>query len=250
MALNIQNTAQINHPRTRTFLYGPTGSGKTTSASSWPSPLFLTPANEGSELALRGRDVDFIKLGLDDQGRSIGVRAHVSSVLAELEQRLAAAMRAANDDAEAELFPWETIVFESLTHYGDLLIADLTNDGSKAMDQQNWGHYATHLRTVFNRLNNLDCHVVMTALEKVAVTKDERAIGGPNVSGSMAVKLPSACDIIGYCQAIPSGRTDTTYRTHFRQFGPFAARSRFPGFPTYVDSLKFSDVESFIVGAE
>ena len=250
MSLKISNTLVMPHPRVRAFFYGATGSGKTTAAATFPTPLFLTPANEGSELTLTGRSFDYIRLGLDDNGRPIGVRAHMTTVLGELEARFTKALKAKSDEEALALFPWETIVFESLTHYGDLLVEDIGQQGSKTMDQQSWGAFATHLRTVYNRLNSLDCHVVLTALEKVQVTDDKRTVGGPNFSGSMAIKLPSACDLIGYCVATPKSAKDTAYRVHFRQHGPFAARSRFTGFPPFVDNFDFSDVERFFVGTK
>ena len=41
---------------------------------------------------------------------------------------------------------------------------------------------------------------------------------------------------------------EATYRCHFQQQGPYVARSRFKGFPASIDTFKFSDVESFLVG--
>jgi len=248
----ISNTKTLEHPKIRAFFYGPTGSGKTTAASTFPRPLFLTPANEGSELTLAGRDFDVIKLGIDDNGRQTPIRPHISSVLTELDQRLQTAMRAKTDAEVVAAFPWETLVLESLTHYCDLVVEDVSNKGQKKMDQLGWGKVSTHLRTVYNRLNNLDCHVVLTSLEKVSVTSDGAAVGGPNVTGSMAVKLPSACDIIGYCRTLPAQRPSEppTYRIHFQQHGPFAARSRFRGFPPYLDDFNFSSVEPFLAGVQ
>jgi len=62
-------------------------------------------------------------------------------------------------------------------------------------------------------------------------------------------KLPQR-DLGARRVATPKSAKDTAYRVHFRQHGPFAARSRFTGFPPFVDNFDFSDVERFFVGTK
>jgi hypothetical protein len=250
MSLAIQNTSGIQQPWTHWFLYGETGSGKTVAAATFPDPLFLVPANEGSELSLRERGVDYIKVGKDADGSPIKARRHMSEILSMLEDRHAKmrAAYAANDDAAAmEAFPWQTIVWESLTHYCDLLVEDISNGGAQKMDQQRWGLLSGHLRTVHGRLRNLDVHVVMTSLAK---TENDgasgAAMGKPHIVGSMAEKLPSSCDVIGYCEEGPTTKNGRQWHVHFAKHKWFPARSRFRGLPAKATNFRFADVQQHL----
>lgn len=250
MTMEIQNTNQIDTPRTAWFLYGATGSGKTTAAATFPRPLLLVPSNEGSELTLRGRDVPFVKLGKDLSGRVIPVRQHLQQIMTDLERRhaqLQAALRAGDEAAADAAFPWETIVVESLTHLGDMLVEDVSNFGQRKMDQQGWGLISTFLRTLHARLRNMDVHVVYTALSKLTESDSGSVSGGPALIGSMADKLPSACDVIAYFEETPPLQKGDrpTYRAHFRKYKFWPARSRFAAMPDHVDNFDFAAVQQY-----
>lgn len=262
MTLEIQTSDAIHQPKTAWFLYGAMGSGKTRAAASFPAPLFLIPANEGSELTLKqltDKKVPFVRMGKRADGTVVKVRQHIDEIMGDLEKRhaqmwagLAEAdkLRAAGDDAAADakerqaaaLFPWETIVVESLTHLGDLLVDDVGDMGKKKMDQQGWGVISTFLRTLHSRLRNLDAHIVYTSLAKVQMDDDGGVVaGGPNLIGSMAEKLPSACDTVVYMEELPAQGKDgkPTYRAFFRRYKKWHARTRFGGLPDFVDNFNF-----------
>lgn len=241
-SLHVESTLDIAQPWLHFFLYGDTGSGKTTAAATMPSPLFLVPASEGSELTLRGKDVDYVKIGRNAEGAPVDVRNHMNGVLTDLEKR-AAHYFAGDQDA----LPWETVVVESLTHYCDMLVASISEDGRKQMDMQKWGLVATHLQHIHSRLRRLPVHVVFTALAQLKENDGKQVVGMPAIQGSMATKLPSACDIIGYAEELPPSRgaETPTYRIHFTKSGPYLARARFAGFPRFVDNFTFAQVAPF-----
>jgi hypothetical protein len=237
--MHIQNAQAITQPWLHIFLYGDTGSGKTTAAATMPTPLMLMPASEGSELTLAGQDIEFIKLGRDANNQHIDAVTHTNIVLAELEERMARFN--AGDDAA---FPWETIVLENWTHYCDMVIASLTNDGRKPMDMQGWGKLGTFLMSIHTRLRRLPVHVVYTALAKLSEGEGKAQVGMPSIPGSVALKLPTSCDLIGYMEEIPPSRGGEvpTHRVHFRKKGPYMARTRFRGFPAYIDDFSFDQI--------
>lgn len=229
----IHNAADIVDPWTRWFLYGPTGSGKTHAAGTFPSPLFLVPPNEKSIVTLMGRDVPYI---------DVGDRREMNEAVRWLRARYDLAMGLYNkgEDAKAEeTFPWQTVVVESLSHYCELLVEDISKRGAAKMDMQAWGQLSSHLRTLHSQLSDMDVHVVYTSLDAV----DDAGNGRALMTGKNALMMPSACDVIGYCEAVPvpKGR-EPVYRVHFRQYGRFPARSRFKGMPTHVDNFRFADV--------
>jgi hypothetical protein len=273
VSIQIQQTGALKGqvPYTAWFFYGETGSGKTTAASSFPDPIFLVPSNENSFIALldQERSFPYVILGKDMQtGQPLKVRQHVMEVLGWFEdmhreavrlQNVAAALEAAGKAEEADAkydeaaraFPYQSVVLESCTHLVDLVIEDITDYGRKPIDQRGWGLIQTFLRTVHDRLRALDVHIVYTALAQVKDVKGtESSQGSPNISGSMAQKMPSACDCIGYCEELNGPKGESIYRIHFRKFGPYPARARFRRMPKFVDGFKFEAVAEYLVSNE
>lgn len=246
----IKSTSDIAQPWTHWMLYGPTGSGKTTAASTFPAPLFLVPATEGSELSLAGLDVPYMKLGRDANDNPVKVRTHLDAVLnmlekqhAEMRKRLTAGKV---DEADAA-FPWQTIVVESMTHLCAMLQDDISNNGLIKMDQQRWGIMSDYLRTLHTRLRGFDCHVVFTALAKVEGEEGSTVEGAPDIPGKMARLLPSACDAIGFCETVDGGgKNPPIYTVHFRQHRVYPARTRFKGMPARVPDFTFGKIEQFL----
>lgn len=257
--IHIQHTADLRGetPYTAWFLYGDTGSGKTVAASTFPDPIFLVPANENSYVSLleHGASYPFVVIGKDVvTGKTLRARQHLMQVLDYLEEQYhkAIALQTAGDDAGAlKAFPYQTIVVESLTHLVDLVVEDVSDYGRKRMDQATWGLISTFLRTLHDRLRALDVHVVYTALAQVKEVKGADASRGmPGISGSMAEKMPSACDVIGFCEEVTTPKGGAVYRMHFRKYGLFQARTRFRRMPKFVDNFNFADVEPFLVSNE
>jgi hypothetical protein len=229
--IQLKNTANIEQPWTRWFLYGPTGSGKTTAASTFPSPLFIVPANEKSIVSLLGHNFDYVE---------VSSRKDMGEVLAFLRDRYTAAL-----GGDENAFPWETVVVESLSHYCELLVEDISKKGQTKMDQQAWGLLSSHLRTLHSQLSDMDVHVVYTSLEQV----DDAGQGRPLMTGKNAIMVPSACDVIGFCEAVP-GQKKITHRIHFQQYGRYPARSRFRGLPAHIDDFHFDAVRDVLGGGE
>jgi len=236
MTLSFQNAKHLEAPWIHCFFYGDSGSGKTTNCATFPRPCFIVPRNESSITTLRGRDVPYYEV-TDMTSPLQGGVGGMLSVIDELQRHY-------NNDPSK--FPFDTIVVESLSHYSDLCIEQLTEGGRLQMDQRKWGQLLSHLRTLQTRLRGLDVHAVFTALAKVdAVAETGTVIGGPLIPGQAAQKIPSACDIIGYCEEVNTGK-GIQYRVHFRRHKHFAARSRFPEIPPMMENFQFSQVESLL----
>lgn len=235
----IKNAADIQQPWTRWFLYGPTGSGKTTAAGTFPQPIFLVPPNEKSIVTLAGMDVPYIE---------VSNRQEMNHAVRWLRQQYDIAMKlyaAGKDDQAEEAFPYQTIVVESLSHYCELLIEDIGQRGARKMDMQAWGQLGSHLRTLHSQLSDMDVHVIYTSLEHI----DDQGNVRPLMTGKNAIMMPSACDVIGYCESVPQQRgKPNLHRIHFRQVGKAAARSRFRGFPDAIENFSFAKVQEHLGG--
>jgi hypothetical protein len=229
-----KNAKDIDTPWTHWFLYGPTGGGKTTAAATFPKPCFLVPQNEQSITTLAGRDVAYFEIVDMDQTR-LDLKTGRGSMMHVVDHLIRGYLK------DPDNFPFDTLVFESLSHYGDLVQEQLTR-GDQKMDQQKWGFFLAHFRTLQARLRALDLHVVFTSLDSL---KEEQGgsgyIGGPLIPGQSAIKLPASCDVIGYCEEKGGKHT-----IHFRTHRNFRARSRFPKLPAKVVNFEFSDVEKYL----
>lgn len=260
----IQFTSDMTTPYTSWFFYGMTGSGKTTIASTFPSPLFLVPVVEKSHVTLLDSAQSFpvLQIGYDPTTKErVHTITHMHEVLTFLEdqhremQRLFSLARKTNQTEERDelfargeqMFPWETIVVESLTHYADMVVEDLSQRATKQMNQGLWGKLSSHLRTVHDRLRGLEAHIVYTALDKV-VTGEGGGIahGSAAIPGAMSEKLPSACDSIGYCEEGRGPKGEVRFFAHFRRHGVFPARSRFKRMPAKIENFNFADVQQYI----
>lgn len=233
----VKNAQDITQPWIRWFMYGETGAGKTTAASTFPDPIFLVPSTENSIITLMGTDIPYVEISdREDMLNAINYLTAGHDAM----QRL----YAKGDEAKAtEAFPYQTIVVESLSHYCELLVEDIGRSGQRKMDQQAWGLLSSHLRTLHAMLTRLDTHLVYTSLARL----DDNGQGQPLMVGKNAIMMPAACDVISYQECVPTAKNQTpVYRTHFKKYGPYPARTRFRALPDHLDNFTFSMVENVL----
>lgn len=235
--VQIKNAAKLASPWTHWFLYGKTGSGKTTVAATFPSPFFVIPQNEGSILTLHGRDVDYV---------TVSNRKDMTEVLNMLmlkHQQMVNLLKAKKEGEAYAAFPYETIVIESLSHYTELVVQDISENNTKQMNQQGWGKLSNHIASMHSILRSMQCHVVYTSLAAV----DDSGEGFPMLVGKQKTMLPSSCDVVAYCDVAEQGKKrGSVYTTYFKKRGPFYARSRIQGFPVEADNFEFGTIEKLL----
>lgn len=235
----VNSTLSNSAPWLHFFLYGDTGSSKTTIASTFPRPLFLVPQMEKSEVTLAGQDHKYIEiLGRYDPiiRNAEGVsQAGLDAVVAMIER---------DYRANPNTFPFDTIVFESISHYVEMLQEEITEGNKKQMDPQKWGIVAMHFRNIQKRLRALDLHVIYTALADTNQDSAGTVRGGPALPGKTRTLLPSACDIVAYCEATRG--KEPKYRVHFRGYDVFMGRSRIKGIPHTIENCTFDLLRPYL----
>jgi len=202
--MQLLNARDIVQPRFTVFIYGSSGSGKTWAAGGFPEPLFLVPKSENSILTLRGQDVLYEMIESSKQ------------VLAIIDELLAIQHKDPNK------LPGQTLVMESLSHYADMLIEEISASRKGQMDQQGWGVLASHFRTLHQKLSQLDMNVVYTALAE-SPNPETQAPGRPLIQGRAREILPSACDVVGFADTRGSRYSIWTTPTR-----GYSARTRLP----------------------
>lgn len=238
MSLGVKNTKQLTAPWTSWFLYGCTGSAKTTSASTFPKPLFLVPENERSHVALMGLDFPYIEI--------TGANAPYSPSTGKGGMKAVLQAIHAEYNKNPNSFPYDTIVVEALSHYVDLALADF--GAGSGDNRQVYGKLGDHLREMHNRLRSIEVHVVYTALSTTTGGDEGTAqLGGPLMPGKMQFKLPAACDVLGYCE--PGTGKEPKYRMHFERFKCFEARTRFKRMPRTLENFDFTKIARYLTVA-
>jgi len=180
MSIQVINSSQMPAKPLHAFLYGPLRSGKTTLASTFPRPVFLSAGNEGGDTTLRFCNVDIIQINSSKD---------MKEAVPYIQQNQAK-------------YGWRTVVIDSVTYYGDILIQEFTKNGERPMQQRDWGLLDLHLQKwLLATLRQMPFHVVWIALEKPIKGADGQIIGyEPMLYGQSAQKLPGACDLVGRTQ--------------------------------------------------
>lgn len=233
MAIEVMNASSLKSEFTTWFFYGRTRTGKTTAAATFPKPLFIQPASEDSIDTLQGMDVDYVMLRAEKMPKTgdSSIMEPMNQILGMLEGRFEKAQKLwkAGDEAGGnEAFPWMTVVFESISHYTDMLQEELTRHAMLDMDQQKWGKLSAHMRSVHERLKNLQVHVVYVSLvSEVYDQKGKLIKAEPLFPGQMSMKLPSACGGVVYFDRA-SGNPNDIFSAHFTRKDVYNAGVRYP----------------------
>lgn len=178
MGIQILNSQDMPAKPLHTFVYGPIGTGKTTFASTFPNPVFLSAGNEGGDTTLR-----------------FCAPNSIIPISSTADMKEAIGYIKANGKAK---HGWRTIVLDSITYYSDLFIQETTQMGTKAMRTQDWGLLDLHLQKwLLPVLMSMPFHVVWIALEEQTKGADGQVVGfEPMLYGKTKAKLPGSCDFM------------------------------------------------------
>lgn len=159
------------------FMYGPLRTGKTTYGATFPNPVFLSTKSEGGSMSLRGTNVDVIEIGSTQD---------MKDAVAYIE---------ANGKTKHN---WRSVIVDPLTYYSDLFVQEASQNGTKVLQQRDWGLLDLHLQKwLLPKLRSLPYHVLWIANEdEVKDTNGNISHYTPSLYGKSKVKFPGATDLI------------------------------------------------------
>lgn len=155
-------------------VYGPSGVGKTTLASTAPNVLYLNI--EEGDAALIGQDIDIT---------TVRTYKDVQTVHAYL---------------AASKHNYETVVIDSLSdlHRG-LLEAATTADGNDIPQRQNYFLASEQIIRVVRAFRDLPMHVVFVmGMKERTDNTTGQTMFQPDLSGQLATKIPGYVDVLGF----------------------------------------------------
>lgn len=206
----------------RVFFVGPSRSGKTSTAISFPNPLLVSAKGEnGARIA---DNLPFHVSTLECGAFQSGIKGAEGPALMDV-MRWCQAESRNRTFRRADGSPVGTLVVDSLSHFEWLLTNEITGPSGK-MEKQMYGVLLERWKDFLTAAWSLPVHVVLTCLDRVKTTPQGVIIEqGAALQGQISALLPSSCDITGFTEQEPDGR----FMTYICRRGYFTGGSRVAG---------------------
>ena len=169
--LKLGSTSKSGHTKSTVLLYGESGSGKTTWASTWPNPVFVVPTIGLGELQSLS-DQDFPVITFES--------------FKEMQEQLNLLGKAVlKDDLLCD-----TLVIDNLTTIQFMLQSDLKEtSGKQKLEWDEWGKYTNILNEMLYTMHKAPPNIIWIAQSDVERISEDQALGDIFMSGKSAKKL-------------------------------------------------------------
>lgn len=187
MAYKIEQLSESDHPD-RLLFWGPSGTGKTRAAATWPKPMLFLDCDNGmasikdragiSRVGIPVESVIGLKHGTETMSRPVGYVTLVDAI------------SALHDQAKAGALPWATIVLDGLSSLGEACLVFIQalnkSSGIKATPAE-IGDAAGLMKDCIIALRELPCSVIVTTNDTFKAEPD--APPAQTVSQAMSRQL-------------------------------------------------------------
>lgn len=224
-------------PRNTYCVYGPTGSGKTTFAGTFPRPVFLSDTTESGYESLRGIS--------DEVLFESGVKPIVIGI--EKMNDMAIAREVLTPFIQSGMI--KTVIKDSLTFYADLYLNYLFEIHTGSGDNlKAYGALGRHLRDLRVKWHSMGCNVVSLCLAQDP--NEDQPNGLPSIPGKEAGKYGASCDFLLYTRydRYKQGQQLVdNFEVHSKPWGKYVARARRAiGMPELPSPLSNTNYAGFI----
>lgn len=174
--LNITSAKDIQLNKILMLLGGNSGDGKTYSASTTNCKTLLISIESG-EFSLKGKDVDILRVKGNNGIEKINSLFEIMKELPSLE--------------------YDCIYVDSLTEIAQCIVEYATSKYPEEKQAlKKWGYYNESMVKFVKFFRDLNKNVIMTTLLKIDKDEMSRRFKVPDVSGSIAMRLPQYFDFV------------------------------------------------------
>jgi len=199
--MKIQSTKEFKSGRVTALIYGVSGIGKTTLASTLKESTLIISA-EGGLLSLGDFDIDSIDITKGDDGEILSAQfklIYLDKVLGLLE-------------SEEYRSKYKNIFIDSLTEIAQITVEECQRqhpDRKNAMVL--WGQYSKEMKERIKKFRDLSHYnVIFTALEKVTTDEVSRRFKVPDMSGAIASQVGQYFDEVFHYRIVEEKRVLVT----------------------------------------
>ena len=199
------NAKFIEGGKMKILMYGPSGVGKTTLASTFPGPHFVDFDN--GMLSVAGQDIEYF---------TINSRPTVDPDYIELFGEKVAGQNAYLKGL-ALIEHWgntltsdQTLIVDSLSFWNDYTVEHVLQlENQRKPRIQDWGAAQKLLELTVEALNNIDCNLIVIAHEQFVKDDESGFISWlPLTIGKLATKIPIYFDEVWRCYSEPGRGAD------------------------------------------
>lgn len=187
--MKVTNTKSIGADALKILVYGESGTGKTTLASTINEPTLVISAEAGL-LCLRGKSIDVIDISVNDEGQPIKKEERID--------RLGEAYAYLLTDEARKKYKW--IFIDSLSELSQNMVEKLQQEFPERKDSLVlYGENSKRMRSLVKSFRDLPYYnVVFTALSSIDKDENNMRYVGISIVGSFAEKIPALFDEVLY----------------------------------------------------
>lgn len=236
----------------KVMLVGESGTGKSTLASSFPTPGFIFDFG-GEVVSYRGLDFDYEQYPISSAGW-----AKYEKDLKTLQKCLTDGTRFPDEEGKQEKGQYQTVIIDNVSAMTDLAMerALQMNMKRSAVGGPLWNEHYGLVKNLMEgnlrRILNLNCNLVLIAHLHVITDQETGAVVGvePRMTGTLSVEVPAYFSEVYYCTTKREGG-DTKWFVQTVPIGRNHGRSRLSGKQRLLPDLienDYNEIMAYLTG--